>query len=195
MKATSITLALVVVAVLLVLGYIKFFHDPQVRREAALRTSNDSLNAALEDLTAREDARATRDTALTREVAALRARARSGSAHADTLIIRASILDTVFVAQLPDSLKVQFREIVAHKDAAIEALHGVIADLHGALEGQDAQLALRDTSLAETRAALAEAIRQRDSWRKQARPSFVIRLLRDAPKVVLGFGLGWLATR
>lgn len=176
MKAWALIFPALLVAALLIWAWLTYIHDPDVRRRAVLKSATDSLDQALVLHATRDSLRAARDSTHERLIVKVRVRV-------DTLVARGFVAESIFVQELPDSLKAPFRSVIAVKDSIIAGLQVIIGE-------QAQQLALRDTSLVETRVALAVALEQRDDWRKEAKPGFALQVLRDLPKYAIGVAIG-----
>lgn len=170
----------ILLLVLLVLGgwwYVRSAQSDAVAR-VRLQASNDSLDSALQRLASRDAARAQRDSALAHRNVIIQVRV-------DTLVLRSTVAESIFVQTLPDSLVAPFRAVITLKDSTIAGLRVIVGN-------QAIQLTLKDTSLVECRATLAESLKQRDGWRRQAHPPLFRRLLTASPPLVLGLLVGRL---
>jgi len=183
-------LIVIVAGLCSVAAYIRFVHDPYVRRVAQLERQRDSLDRAVRQLSADSVRQAARDRVLADSVGTLLRLSRRQTVRVDTLRQDADSLAAVVLEAAADSLRPKIKAALAAKDSVIGILLIQRGELTQVIDLQGQQLALRDTALASTRAALAEALVQRDRWRKVARPPLVLRLLRDLPKVAVGVAIG-----
>lgn len=166
-------------------------HDPFVRKVATLQASNDSLDRSLVQLRADSARWVDRDKVLRDSVGVLLTRV-TPKMRIDTLILHADTSFAEVARELPDSLKPKMWAAKARQDTVIAELLADRANLLGVIALMNRQITLRDTALAGTRLALLEALQQRDAWRKVARPSLAIRILRDVPKLAVAGVVGWL---
>lgn len=158
-----------------------FVHDPGLLAQASAKLSDDSLDRALKAQVRVDSIRFKRDSVIERQVIRTIVRV-------DTVLQRATVAESVFVQELPDTLRPAFQALEALKDSAVAGLKLVIVD-------QQRQIALRDTAMAELHVALVEALKQRDRWMKLARPGFFLGFLRDLPKIAIAAGAGLIAGR
>lgn len=181
-------------------AYIRFVHDPYVRRVAALETERDSSNRANDSLRHELVEHAQLDTIRQDSIAVLLRLARRPITHpaTDTLARGADSLEALAETQADSASWRAIHDAFAAKDSVIwqvkqDGIHD-LDQVRGELLGA---LALDSTSRVECRsdnakllAALNEVTVERDRWRKVARPGLVLRVLRDLPKVAIGVALG-----
>lgn len=156
--------------------YLHFVRDPWVRKTAALEADKVTLDSSLRVLEARDRLRAKIDTVYVRRIIQAKARV-------DTLTLFAAAAESVYVEALPDTLRPGFRAVMAAKDSIIAGKDLIIGNL-------EQRLALRDTTITGYQAALAEALRQRDDYRRLAKPSFIVKLLENLPLILGSVGAG-----
>lgn len=186
---TTITKALLFAAILLVGGLWLWQNNRWVRQSALLQASSERGDSARAALGTANAERARLDSALSDSVAFYRRLARQHHARTDTLNVRLVAADSSLLARLPDSLTAPFREMVALRDSVIQGFKLQVEDLTAALEAQAQQLAIRATTVHGLELAVADAVQERDRWKRMARPPFALRLFRDLPKYGLGAGI------
>ena len=147
----------------------------------------DSVAALLDSL---ETLRAEEKAAAARRAAVLRARADS-------------LEGAIGALMPPETVAVEIREAVMSAVGELRQTYEVrITDLTVLLASTEASLA-GAVELAETRERVNASLRtafdameaERDLWKGIAQPGLLTRLKRDAPKVAISYGLGWLTTR
>lgn len=171
--------------------YVSCVHDPWVRKVAALERTSDSLDHVVGTLRQDSARMAAVDGTLRDSIGVLLVTRRQ-TAHTDTVMIRADSAVHDAVRPLPDSLKPAVWRAVALKDSAIAELMSQRGALMGIIALQNRQIALRDTAIAGLRPALTEALKERDHWRKVARPSWSVRVLRTVPSGLAFLVVGYL---
>ena len=161
--------------------------DSALARAGRAQAEADSVAAVLDSL---ETVRAEEKAAATRRAAVLRARADS--------------LEGAIGALMPPELvAVEIREAVMGAVGELRQTYEVqITDLTNLLASTETSLA-EAVELAEARERVNVNLRtafdameaERDLWKGVAQPGLLTLLKRDAPKVAIAYGLGWLTTR
>lgn len=192
--------------VVIAVGSVSFFslwqlsHDSQVRQIADAEHQRDSSNAANDSLRKVIAVRAQLDSARADSIAMLLRLARRTIPHpatdsaaivADTLaaVARRQYADSVAVAAALDAkdtvIAMERRDHRADMDSSVVRLEGVN-------RLWEARMVSKDSTVAALTTALDQAVRERDRWRRLAKPPLFKRLLRDLPKLVIAGGVGWL---
>ena len=204
-KTAQTILFLVALGAALLLGWDAWTHRQQVAEAEAHATvlvaAQDSALVAASVAQAEADSVA----AVLDSLEALRVEEKAAaSRRAAILSARADSLESAIGELMPaDVVAVEIREAVMSAVGELRQTYEVqITDLTHLLASTEASLA-EAVELAEARALVNVNLRtaigaledERDLWRTVAQPGFLTRLKRDAPKVAIAYGLGWLTTR
>lgn len=170
---------------LAVAGLWTFDHTSHAVEIASLTRVTQSLDSALHASLAARKAQERVDSALSDSVALLRHQGAVVGIRVDTLQVRVVAAESVFVAELPDSLKLRFAALSALHDSIVASLKLQTADLTAALDAQNQQLAIRAVTIHSLEVDLKEALKQRDDWRRAAQPPLALRIIRGIPQAAV----------
>jgi len=168
---------------------------------AEMEAAQDSALA----LAGRAQAEADSVAALLDSLEAVRAEEKAVAARrAAVLRERADSLEGAIGALMPpETVAVEVREAVMSAVGELRQTYEVqITDLTALLASTEHSLdvAVEEADLARRvnanlRTAFDAMEAERDLWRGVAQPGLLTRLKRDAPKVAIAYGLGWITTR
>ena len=198
-------LVVVVLTVVVLLGWEAWTQRQLVAEAAAeaavLVAAQDSAMAAAELAQAEADSVA----AVLDRLEALRVEEKAAAARrAAVLRERADSLEEAIGALMPpETVAMEIREAVMSAvgelrhtyEVQITDLTNLLAMTELSLERSQEQTARVNAVNANLRTAISVLEEERDLWRTVAQPGFLTRLKRDAPKVAIAYGLGWITTR